>query len=110
METEINTQKAVETALQMITKIKAEKPELTDNFYLVGNWIWFESEEEPSDEVVAFLKANGFKWNKARNLWQNSCGIFSKKSTGDPRNYYGIIGLDKVRLGFVAEPSPKAIK
>jgi hypothetical protein len=90
MENEQENQKQIE----VITSIKSHNPELIRNCYAVGLWLWAEFQNRLSQEEVTFLKEIGFRWNKARKVWQNACGAKSRASAGDPRQKYQIVRFD----------------
>ena len=78
--------------LQVIEAVKNFRPEFISVCYAVGEWIWADFQEQRlSQEEVNFLKGIGFRWNKARKLWQNACGVKTRHSTGDPRLKYQVV-------------------
>ena len=79
--------------IEVITTIKNNKPELVRNCYSVGLWIWAEFQQRLSQEELTFLKEIGFRWNKARKVWQNACGVKTRRSEGDPRSKYPIVNF-----------------
>jgi hypothetical protein len=104
MEQEISTQEALQNAEKVITVIRQQKPELQENCNLVGYWIWFESAEKPNQETIDFLKSLGFKWNKARNCWQNCCGLLRRRSTSNPKDKYSVKSLKDLKFRLAIEP------
>jgi len=110
MEQEIDTQKAYEKAMSILTEIKQNAPELVENISLVGVWLWAEFEEQPNRETIDYLKSLGFKWNKARNAWQNSCGVLRRRSERNPKDFYPVISAETVRFRVVAEPAVEAVR
>lgn len=80
--------------LEVVEAVKGYNPEFIQSCYAVGEWIWAEFRQRLSEEEVAFLKDLGFRWNKARKLWQNACGVNSKRSGNDPRLKYPVVSLD----------------
>lgn len=81
-----------DTNPQTLAEIQAltQCPEVLAVAKVVGAWIWAEFAEKPSDEVRAFLKARGYRFNPKRKVWQNPCGIHSRKAPYDPRDKYGV--------------------
>jgi hypothetical protein len=77
--------------LEVIQAVKSFKPELIKACYAVGFWIWADFQQRLSQEELTFLKQQGFRWNKARKVWQNACGIKTRSSSGDPRMKYQVI-------------------
>jgi hypothetical protein len=74
----------------LIAKILTEIPEYSQNFYIVGKWIWCKFKETPPQRILDFLYNNGFKWNQRRMVFQNSCGLPAKfNSKTDPEEKYG---------------------
>lgn len=72
----------------------AHRPDVTPFARLVGNWVWCEFPEKPSDDTRQWLKQTGFRWNNARNAWQHSCGHFTRRNRRiDPRQVYGQLPL-----------------
>ena len=51
---------------------------------VIGSWVWAEFKTIPSPEVRTKLKAEGFKWNLKRKLWQYA-GIPSKGNSKTPK-------------------------
>jgi len=90
MENEQENPKQVE----VLTSIKGYNPELVRNCYAVGLWVWAEFQNRLSQEDLTFLKTIGFRWNKARRVWQNACGVKKYRSAGDPRQKYQIVRFD----------------
>lgn len=66
--------------------------EVKDHAYIVGAWIWVEFPEKPKQEIINEVKANEFRWNNDRKLWQNNCGCRVTRNNPeiDPRDKYGI--------------------
>ncbi|MFI0609896.1 MAG: hypothetical protein ACH37Z_18630 [Anaerolineae bacterium] len=72
----------------------AQRPDVAPFARLVGNWVWCEFPEKPSDDTRQWLKQTGFRWNNARNAWQHSCGHFTRRNRRiDPRQVYGQLPL-----------------
>lgn len=72
----------------------ARRPDVAPFARLVGNWVWCEFPEKPSDDTRLWLKQTGFRWNSARNAWQHSCGHFTRRNRRiDPRQVYGQLPL-----------------
>ncbi len=80
--------------LEVIQSVKNYNPELIRNCYAVGLWIWAEFQQTLSQEEVNFLKETGFRWNKVRQVWQNSCGVKARRSKGDPKVKYSVISFE----------------
>ena len=80
--------------IEVISSIREQKPELINNCYTVGLWIWAEFSEKPNQENINFLKTLGFRWNPKRKVWQNACGVKKRMSTGDPRTKYQILRFE----------------
>jgi len=79
---------------EVLQTIKEKHPEIVENCYLVGSWVWAEFKSAPAQEVRDFLREVGFRWNKTRKAWQNAAGnprTFA--STEDPRKTYPIVNL-----------------
>jgi len=91
MENEIENPKQ----LEVVQSIKSHNPSLFHFCYLVGEWIWAEFPQKPSQEEIGFLKSLGFRWNPARRVWQNACGLKTRMSSGDPRKKYQIIHFEE---------------
>jgi hypothetical protein len=66
-------------------------PEVLAAAKVVGAWIWAEFTVKPSDDALAFLKANGYRFNPKRKVWQNPCGVAAKRAPYDPRVKYGTV-------------------
>ena len=81
--------------IEVVHAVKNYNPKLVRSCYAVGAWLWAEFNERLSQEEVTFLKQVGFRWNPARKLWQNACGVKTRKSTGDPRQKYSVTSLDE---------------
>jgi hypothetical protein len=79
-----------EKQIEVLSSIKQRKPELMNNCYTVGMWIWAEFQEKPSQEEIALLKELGFRWNPNRKVWQNACGFLARESKSDPRAKYQV--------------------
>ena len=78
---------------QEVVREILKKPEIKNNFEVVGSWVWCSFDEKPAVEVLNFLKSLGFKWNRRRKVWQNACGIRSRSTAGDPKTHYPVIYL-----------------
>jgi len=76
---------------RVITEITETNPEILKGLYAVGDWLWLEFDSKPDEDVRNNIKALGFHWNKKRNLWQCSCGVYSRFSDEDPRPKYGCV-------------------
>ena len=79
---------------EVLWEIKEKHPEIVENIYLVGSWVWAEFKSVPAQEVRDFLRELGFRWNKTRKAWQNAAGnpkTFS--SSEDPRKKYPIVSF-----------------
>lgn len=63
-------------------------PEALEVAKVVGAWIWAEFPEKPSVETLAFLKARGYRFNPKRKVWQNPCGVHTRRAPYDPRDKY----------------------
>lgn len=88
METALESENAKQ--VEVIHAVRGYKPELVSSCYAVGAWIWAEFPQRLSIEEVNFLKQLGFRWNKVRRVWQNACGVKTRRSAGDPRAKYGV--------------------
>ena len=77
----------------VVDSILTEQPSLKDNFEVVGDWVWCGFDEKPALEILQFLKSLGFRWNKKRKVWQNSCGVYSRSSDDDPKQKYPVLRL-----------------
>lgn len=82
-----------ESVREILYKIIVERNDCLDKFYIVGKWIWCSFPEKPSKEVIDWLKANNFKWNQTRKVWQNACGFYCRHSPTDPREKYEVVKL-----------------
>ena len=80
--------------LEVIHAVRNYNPELAHSCYAVGAWIWAEFQQRLSQEEVTFLKEQGFRWNPVRRVWQNACGVKTRRSAGDPRKKYQIISFE----------------
>jgi len=81
-----------------VVKEVLKKPEIKENFQVVGSWVWCSFEQKPSFEVLSFLKNLGFRWNRKRRVWQNACGIRSRATEGDPKARYQVLYLKDYNL------------
>lgn len=73
----------------------AQRPDVAPFARLVGNWVWCEFPDKPSDDTRTWLKQTGFRWNGERKAWQHSCGHFTRRNRRvDPRQVYGQLPLD----------------
>jgi len=81
--------------LEVIHAVRNFKPELTRSCYAVGAWVWAEFQQRLSHEEVTFLKQTGFRWNPVRKVWQNACGVKTRRSATDPRLKYAILRLSE---------------
>ena len=84
-----------EKQIQVIEAVKSYNPEFIRNCYAVGLWVWAEFQQRLSQQELSFLKELGFRWNPARKVWQNACGIKRRSSATDPRSKYGIVRLSE---------------
>ena len=80
--------------IEVISSIKAKKPELINNCYAVGLWVWAEFPQKPVEEDINLLKELGFRWNPKRKVWQNACGFQTRESKGDPRAKYQTLRIE----------------
>lgn len=71
-------------------------PEIRENAYLVGAWIWVEFSAKPKSEVIGELKELGFRWNRTRKVWQHTGGVFRPNAPYDPRAKYGQLPLEEI--------------
>jgi hypothetical protein len=70
------------------------RPDVAPYARLVGNWVWCEFPDKPSEETRDWLKQTGFRWNGERKAWQHSCGHFTRRNRRiDPRQVYGQLPL-----------------
>lgn len=81
--------------LEVVEAVRTHNPELVRSCYAVGAWVWAEFQQRLSQEEVDFLKQLGFRWNPVRRVWQNACGVKTRRSAGDPRPKYGVIRFDE---------------
>ena len=82
------------TTTEDVTAAVQSRPDVAPFARLVGNWVWCEFPDKPSDDTRAFLKGVGFRWNHERNAWQHSCGHVTRKNRRiDPRAVYGQLPL-----------------
>ncbi len=89
---EANVEQENAKQIEVIEAVKNYKPEFVRACYAVGLWIWADfNQQRLSQEEVDFLKEVGFRWNKARKLWQNACGVKKRRSAGDPRLKYQVV-------------------
>jgi hypothetical protein len=89
---ETNSENEIAKQLQVIESVKNYNPEFVRACYAVGLWIWADfNQQRLSQEEVNFLKEIGFRWNRARKLWQNACGVKTRRSAGDPRLKYQVV-------------------
>ena len=86
----MNTEEVVKEILR--------RPEIKNNFEVVGSWVWCSFEEKPSIEILNFLRSLGFRWNRKRRVWQNACGVRSRSTEGDPKAHYQVIPLRNYNL------------
>ena len=70
-------------------------PEIRQNAYKVGAWIWVEFDSRPSPNIINELKDLGFRWNNIRKVWQHTGGVFRPSSPDDPRFKYGQVPLEE---------------
>lgn len=82
-----------ERTLEVVKLILTDKPELKDNFEVVGEWVWCKFDQKPSDGIRMFLTNTGFRWNRKRKVWQNPCGVSSRGSDDDPKQKYPVLQL-----------------
>ncbi len=89
---EANSEQEIAKQIQVIEAVKNYKPEFVRACYAVGLWIWADfNQQRLSPEEVDFLKEVGFRWNRARKVWQNACGVKKRRSAGDPRLKYQVV-------------------
>ena len=84
----------IDRQIEVISSIKQKKPELINNCYAVGLWVWAEFQQKPNQEDINLLKELGFRWNPKRKVWQNACGFKTRMSAGDPRAKYQVLRLE----------------
>ena len=98
MENEENGQ-AVKTwkhdALTVVGRLAA-RPDILQRARVVGAWVWVAFDAIPTTETRDFLKAEGFRFNFKRRVWQHSGGRPSVQSAGDPRDRYGEVEAEAV--------------
>jgi len=82
-----------ERTQEVVDSILIKQPSLKDNFEVVGDWVWCSFDEKPALEILQFLREIGFKWNRKRKIWQNSCGVYSRSSDDDPKQKYPVLQL-----------------
>jgi len=83
---------------EVLSLLRQRHPTILENAYVVGRWVWAEFDTVPPKGVRDTLKALGFRWNHKRQVWQNPCGFYSRKSTGDPRWKYGKVPASNVAV------------
>jgi len=89
-------------ALTVVGRLAA-RPEVLSRARVVGAWVWVAFDTIPDAATRDFLKAEGFRFNFKRRVWQHSGGRPSVQSAGDPRDRYGEQeAVDVVRAGAVA--------
>jgi hypothetical protein len=93
METTLEYENAKQ--LEVIQAVRNYNPELMHSCYAVGAWIWAEFQQRLTSEEVTFLKEIGFRWNPVRKVWQNACGVKTRRSAVDPRLKYQIISFEE---------------
>jgi hypothetical protein len=71
-------------------------PEAQAAARLVGAWIWAEFPSKPSPDTLTFLKARGYRFNPKRKVWQNACGVFTRRAPYDPREKYGVLKVESL--------------
>ena len=81
--------------LEVVQAVRNFNPEFLKSCYTVGLWIWAEFPGRLSSEEASFLKSLGFRWNPTRKLWQNACGVKTKRSASDPRLRYPIVRFNE---------------
>lgn len=72
------------------------RPDILTRSKVVGAWIWITFDGAPDIETRDFLKAEGFRFNFKRKVWQHSGGRPSVHSSGDPRDRYGEVEAEAV--------------
>ena len=89
----------LERTTEEVAALCAGNPAVQPYARLVGAWIWVEFPGKPADDVRAFLKGIGFRWNKNRGVWQHACGIRRPRmKSGDPRFYYGVQPIEEPQV------------
>ncbi|OIO44174.1 hypothetical protein AUJ64_00400 [Candidatus Pacearchaeota archaeon CG1_02_39_14] len=81
--------------LEVVEAVKGYNPEFVKSCYAVGAWIWAEFTQRLSTEELEFLKGLGFRWNPVRKVWQNACGVKTRRSNGEPRLKYQVISFSE---------------
>jgi hypothetical protein len=75
-------------ALTVVGRLAA-RPDILSRARVVGTWVWIGFDTIPDAATRDFLKAEGFRFNFKRKVWQHSGGRPSVQSAGDPRDRYG---------------------
>jgi len=73
------------------------RPDVAPFAYIVGQWVWVEFAKKPSGDTAGWLRSQGFRFNGRRQLWQHSCGYRCKRSSRDPRAFYGVERIEEER-------------
>ncbi len=81
-------------AQSVVQLLRQRLPELLPYATIVGRWVWLETPEKPSDEVIVKIKVIGFNWNAKRRVWQHACGVSVGASAYDPRGKYQVRRVD----------------
>src|SRR5437016_5444014 len=84
--------------LDLLSKLKAQMPEIWSQAEIVGKWCWLEFNVAPAKEVRDKLKELGFHWNRVRRCWQHPCGGARGKSSGDPRGRYPVVPASSLEV------------
>ena len=77
--------------MEALEKLKAECREAYDAAAVVGRWVWVTFQGAPKPDTRRFLKENGYRWNRKREVWQNPCGYHTRGAPYDPRMKYGSV-------------------
>ncbi len=86
---------ATHDTLTVLHRLQA-KPDILKQSKVVGRWVWITFATIPDRETRDWLKAEGFRFNWKRQVWQHSGGRPSHSSPGDPRFRYGEIDAEAV--------------
>jgi len=75
----------------VLSRLRENRPELFERAEVVGAWVWLSFDTKPDSETREYLKAEGFRWNRRRAVWQHCCGIWRPRASHDPRFAFGVI-------------------
>jgi hypothetical protein len=95
----------INRTLAAVEKLRQEQPSILALAEIVGCWIWIDFPSKPSTEIRDWLKANGYRWNSRRSVWQNPCGYNRPRSSAGTmqlRIQYGARSLAALREDEVA--------